>query len=112
MDKPVFNQKENNILLILVGALLLGFAWQIRGSGTSDPSVVALLFLLFLSIHYGPRKKFNIPAFGFITFLITLMRAGWGTFVPQAGIPGIVPGYLPPNIDIEVPWWSGWKSVV
>ncbi|MEA3437771.1 MAG: hypothetical protein U9R43_14975 [Thermodesulfobacteriota bacterium] len=106
--------KENRILTILMGALLLGFAWQIRGSGTSDPSVVALLFLLFLSIHYGPRKKFNILVFGLIAFLFVLMRTGWGTFVPQAGIPGVVPGYLPPNVDIAVPWWRGyfWLFIV
>jgi hypothetical protein len=114
MRTTFVDPKENRILTIIMGALLLGFAWQVRGSGTSDPSVVAILFLLFLSIHYSPRKKFNILTFGFIAFLITLMRAGWGTFVPQAGIPGVIPGYLPPNVDIAVPWWSGyfWLFIV
>ena len=114
MKKPIFNPKENRILTIIMGAFLLGFAWQIRGSGTSDPSVVALLFLLFLSIHYSPRKKFNLLDFSLIVFSIVIMRAGWGTFVPQAGIPGVVPGYLPPNVDIVVPWWTGyfWLFIV
>ena len=109
-----FNPKENRILTIIMGALLLGFAWQIRGSGTSDPSVVALLFLLFLSINYSPRKKFNLLVFGLISFSIVVLRAGWGTFVPQAGIPGVIPGYLPPNVDIAVPWWNGylWLFIV
>ena len=114
VKKANFNPKENSILTIIMGALLLGFAWQIRGSGTSDPSVVALLFLLFLSINYSPRKKFNLLVFGLIAFSIGIMRTGWGTFVPQAGIPGVVPGYLPPNVDIAVPWWNGyfWLFIV
>ena len=109
-----FDPKKDRLLTILMGGLLLGFAWQIRGSGTSDPSVVALLFLLYLSINYSPRKKFNLLVYGLITFSIVIMRAGWGTFVPQAGIPGVVPGYLPPNVDIAVPWWMGyfWLFIV
>ena len=114
IHSQIFNPKEKRILTIIMGALLLGFAWQIRGSGTSDPSVVALLFLLFLSINYSPRKKFNILVFGLIAFLFVLMRTGWGTFVPQAGIPGVLPGYLPPDVDIAVPWWNGyfWLFIV
>lgn len=114
LRKTSFNPKENSILTIIMGALLLGFAWQIRGSGASDPSVVALFFLLFLSINYSPRKKFNLLVFGLITFSIGIMRTGWGTFVPQAGIPGVVPGYLPLNVDIPVPWWNGyfWLFIV
>lgn len=108
--------KGSRLLSILMGALLLGFAWQIRGSGTSDPSVVAMLFLLFLSAHYGPKKKFGVLSFGLIAFLFNLMRTGWGTFVPQAGIPGVIPGHLvyPPHADIAVPWWSGyfWLLIV
>ncbi len=97
-----------------MAALLLGFAWQIRGSGTSDPSVVALLFLLFLSVSYGPRKKFNLLLFGLIAFMFNVMRTGWGTFVPQSGLPGLIPGYLPPDIKIAVPWWYGyfWLFIV
>lgn len=114
LEKISFNPKENQFLTIIMAALLLGFAWQIRGSGTSDPSVVALLFLLFLSINYSPRKKFNILDFSLVVFSILLLRAGWGTFVPQAGIPGVLPGYLPPNVDIAVPWWTGyfWLFIV
>ncbi len=99
---------------IFMGALLLGFAWQIRGMGTSDPSVVAFLFLMYLSVWLGPRGKFNLPVFGLIAFAIVVMRTGWGTFVSQAGIPGALPGYLPPKMDIAVPWWRGyfWLFIV
>ena len=103
-------------LAIIIGALLLGFAWQIRGMGTSDPSVVAFLFLTYLSLLYGPRKKFILPVFGLIAFSFVLMRTGWGTFVGQAGIPGVIPGSLNTrgHPDIIVPWWRGyfWLFIV
>ena len=114
LKKISFNPKENRTLTIIMGALLLGFAWQIRGMGTSDPSVVAFFFLFYLGLHYGPRKKFTLPVFGLITFAIVIMRTGWGTFVPQAGIPWVIPGYLPPNVDFAVSWWYGyfWLFIV
>ncbi len=106
--------KKNKSLTIIMAALLLGFAWQIRGSGTSDPSVVAVLFLLFLSVNYSPRRKFGLFVFGLIALSFNVMRTGWGTFISQAGLPGIIPGYLPPDMTIEVPWWYGysWLFVV
>jgi len=114
LERIVFNTKENRLLTIIMAALLLGFAWQIRGSGTSDPSVVAVLFLLFLSINYSPRKKFNLFIFGLIALSFNLLRTGWGTFIPQAGFPGVIPGYLPPDVTIAVPWWYGyfWLFIV
>ncbi len=118
-----FNPRKNTLLTILMGALLWGFAWQIRGNGTSDPSVVILLFLLFLSIHYSPRQKFNLVIFAIAVFVFGLMRTGWGTFVGQAGIPGLYPGHVVSDVaenargagfDLVVPWWRGyfWLFIV
>lgn len=106
-----------------MGALLWGLAWQIRGNGTSNPSVVILLFLLFLSIHYSPRLKFNLVIFAIAIFAFAIMRTGWGTFVGQTGIPGLSPGHITPDggellrkisYDIVVPWWHGyfWLFIV
>lgn len=105
------------IAAIICSALLFGFGWHIRGSGTSDPSVVILLFLLLVSTIFGPRHKFNYVTFGFITIIFRLMRRGWGTFVAQAGIPGIWDGHLLSYVesyDITVPWWQGyfWLFIV
>ncbi len=127
-DKPlpsesVFNPKGNKFLTILMGALLWGFAWQIRGNGTSNPEVVILLFLLFLAIHYSPRQKFNLVIFALAIFVFGLMRTGWGTFVGQAGIPGLYPGHIVSDggenargegFDIVVEWWQGyfWLFIV
>jgi len=108
MKTQILDLEKKRISVIIVGALLLGFAWQIRGMGTSDPSVVAFLFLAYLAIHFGARKKFALPVFGLIAFSFVLMRTGWGTFVSQAGIPGVIPGYLPPKMDVAVPWWYGY----
>lgn len=112
--KSIIGFQRSPFITALMGALLLGFAWQIRGSGTSDPSVVAVLFLMYFSVNYSPRKKFNMLVFGLAALMFNVMRTGWGTFIPQAGLPGIIPGYLPPNIDIAVPWWYGyfWLFVV
>ena len=109
---------SNNFMNIVMGAILLGFGWQIRGTGASDPSVVILLFLLFLSIVYSPRKKFNLIVFAFVIYVFGVMRTGWGTFVGQAGIPGLYPGHIPPNYgeghDLVVQWWQGyfWLFIV
>lgn len=113
-----FNPKEKKFLTILMGAILFGFGWQIRGTGASDPTVVILLFLLFLSIHYSPRQKFNMIVFAFAIYVFLIMRTGWGTFVAQAGIPGLYPGHIPPNYgegyDLVVQWWQGyfWLFIV
>lgn len=114
MKAQILDLGKKRISVIIVGALLLSFAWQIRGMGTSDPSVVAFLLLAYLAIHFGPRKKFTLPVFGLIAFSFVLMRTGWGTFVSQAGIPGVIPGYLPPKMDVAVPWWYGyfWLFIV
>lgn len=113
-NRSVTKFRTNSFITVIMAALLLGFAWQIRGSGTSDPAVVALLFMLFLTVVLGPRKKFNLPLFGLIAYSFNVMRTGWGTFIPQAGIPGLISGYLPPDVTIAVPWWYGyfWLFVV
>jgi len=122
-QSSAFNPKRNKFLTILMGALLWGFAWQIRGNGTSNPSVVILLFLLFLSIHYAPRQKFNLIIFALAIFVFGIMRTGWGTFNGQAGIPGFSAGHITPDggellrkisYDIVVPWWHGyfWLFIV
>jgi len=109
---------DNRLVRILIGSILLGFGWQIRGSGTSDPSVVILLFLLYLSVLYSPRKKFNMIVFAFVIYVFGSLRTGWGTFVAQAGIPGLYPGHIPPNYgegyDLVVQWWQGyfWLLIV
>lgn len=105
------------ILNIFVGALIFGWGWHIRGSGTSDPTVVMLMFLLFIGFIFSPRKKFNGLIFGLINIIHRIGRRGWGTFVSQAGIPGLFPGELQSPTEgysVLVPWWQGffWLFIV
>jgi len=117
MKSPKKQNQDNEILNVLIGALLFGYGWHIRGSGTSDPTIVMALFLLFLSWMFGPRKKFNYFIFGIIVLVFRTGRRGWGTFVGQAGIPGLYPGHLisyTENYHVEVAWWQGyfWLFIV
>ncbi|MBN2157124.1 MAG: hypothetical protein JW776_13855 [Candidatus Lokiarchaeota archaeon] len=98
---------RNKFGITIIGALLFGIGWHIRGSGTSDPTVAMLLLLLFLSIVFGPRKKFNPYIFGVIVILFRVLRRGWGTLVGQAGIPWVYPGVYD-RFGIIVPWWYGY----
>ncbi|MHA1683086.1 MAG: hypothetical protein ACTSUE_19260 [Promethearchaeota archaeon] len=102
---------HQKVLDVIIVAFLFGFGWHIRGSGTSDPSVVMLLFLLYVGHRYAPRDKFNVVLFGFIIIIFRLSRRGWGTFVGQAGIPWLWDGHLASStegFDVTVAWWQGY----
>ncbi|GAB4313638.1 MAG: hypothetical protein Kow0069_14860 [Promethearchaeota archaeon] len=107
--------------LVLVTALAFGFGWQVRGSGTSDPAVPALLLTLLVLAH-APREKLHSRVgtyllAGLVVLVVRVTRTGWGTFVGQAGIPGRWPGRLASHVegyDVEVAWWQGyfWLAIV
>lgn len=107
------------ILYILLGALLVGFGWHIRGSGTSDPTIVILMLVLFMGIIFSPRNKNNFLVFGLIVLIFRVMRRGWGTFVGQvtghlAGNDVIIGTETSINYDVLVPAWQGyfWLFIV
>ncbi|MBD3350818.1 MAG: hypothetical protein GF364_04950 [Candidatus Lokiarchaeota archaeon] len=106
-----FKRISEKIFLITLSALLFGFGWHIRGSGTSDPTVVILLFLLLTSFVFSPKVKFNYIIFGLVVLIFRIMRRGWGTFVAMAGLPGLWDGHLisyQVPYDVIVPWWQGY----
>jgi len=110
-------QGKSKLLNILMAALLFGFGWHIRGDGTSDVTVAALLLMLFIGATFPERRKFNFVVFAMLVFAFLVMRTGWGTFVAQAGIPGLYEGHLvskKEGFDIIVPWWQGyfWLFIV
>ncbi len=114
---PVTQSRQKKIRNCLIFAFLVGLGWHLRGSGTSDVSVVGAFLLLFLGGVFFPRKKFNFAIFGLIVLAIRVMRRGWGTFVGQAGIPGMYPAMLSSPTEgysIEVAWWQGyfWLFIV
>jgi hypothetical protein len=89
MNSPHNFTLFRKILLIIGGGLTFGFGRHIRGSGTSDPTVAIALLLLYIGLVFGRQNKFEFTIFGLITLLLRVMWRGWGTFVAQAGIPGI-----------------------
>lgn len=113
------NSLSTKIITIIIAALLFGFGWHIRGSGTSDPIAPMLMFLLFIGFLFSPRYKFNGLVFGLICIIFRIGRRGWGTFVGQ--VTGKLEGYdyIRGTEDyifysIEVPFLQGyfWLFIV
>ncbi len=76
-----------NIFAVLIGALLLGFLWRVRGEhgwGSSWGLLNAgIVFTLFLTVAVGERKKMNFAwtALTGLSFMMTV--PSWGTLLNQ-----------------------------
>ena len=79
------SSKLKNVLSILVGALLMGLLWRIRGTGGWGSSWGLLnagaVFMLFVVIIAGPRKKLNLGWIGVSSLAFMLTVPTWGTFL-------------------------------
>lgn len=84
--------KLQNILTVLIGALLMGFLWRIRGTNGWGSSWGLLnagaIFMLFAITVIGPRKKLNLGWVGVSSLMFMLTVPTWGTFLDQ--ITGII----------------------
>lgn len=84
--------KIRNILTVLIGALLMGFLWRIRGTNGWGSSWGLLnagaIFMLFAITVIGPRKKLNLGWIGVSSLMFMLTVPTWGTFLDQ--ITGII----------------------
>ncbi len=84
--------KIRNILTVLIGALLMGFLWRIRGTNGWGSSWGLLnagaMFMLFAITVIGPRKKLNPGWIGVSSLMFMLTVPTWGTFLDQ--ITGII----------------------
>ncbi len=84
-------QKKNSaltdIITVLIGALLFGFLWRVRGEhgwGSSWGLLNAgVVFTLFLTVAVGERKKMNFAwtALTALSFMMTV--PSWGTLLNQ-----------------------------
>lgn len=76
-----------NIISILIGGLLMGFLWRVRGThgwGSSWGLLSAgLLYTLFVIMLLGERKKLNIGWFSLTVASFMLTSPAWGTFLSQ-----------------------------
>lgn len=84
--------KLKNILTVLIGALLMGLLWRIRGTNGWGSSWGLLnagaIFMLFAVTVIGERKKLNLGWIGVSSLMFMLTVPTWGTFLDQ--ITGII----------------------
>ena len=94
-----------NALAILLGALLMGLLWRVRGEhgwGSSWGLLNAgFVFTMFLVVVKGSRQKLDIGWLSLTALTFMLTTPGWGTLLSQ--ITGII-------YDAE-DWFNGGSDV-
>lgn len=96
METGDIMKKENsvlkNALTILLGALLMGLLWRVRGEhgwGSSWGVLNAgFVFTLFIVVIKGSRQKLDIGWLSLTALSFMLTTPGWGTLLSQ--ITGII----------------------
>ena len=96
-----------NAFAVLVGALLMGFLWRVRGEtgwGSSWGLLNAgFVFTMFIIAVKGERKKMDIGWLSLTALSFMLTVPAWGTLLSQitgvlqkadASVPGSVPVYI------------------
>ena len=89
-------KQENNIvksiLTVILGALLMGLLWRVRGEhgwGSSWGLLNAgFIFTMFIVIIKGSRQKLDIGWLSLTSLAFMLSTPGWGTLLSQ--ITGII----------------------
>ncbi len=86
-------ERKNNlttlqkILSVITGALLVGFAWRLRGSHGYGAKwgmfFVAAVLVMFVYALYGNRKKMNYEMLPLCAVFAALTTGGWGTLNSQ-----------------------------
>ncbi len=98
-----------NVVAVIIGALLLGLMWRVRGTtgwGSSWGLLNAgYIFTMFLIIIKGTRQKLNAGWVGMTALSFMLTTPGWGTLLNQ--ISGILhekgeSEILPENVYIPI----------
>ncbi len=86
------NNKLKNALTVLLGALLMGLLWRVRGEhgwGSSWGLLNAgFIFTMFIIVIKGSRKKLDIGWASLTALSFMLTTPGWGTLLSQ--ITGII----------------------
>lgn len=79
--------KLYNIFTVLVGALLVGAMWRVRGTHGwgSEMGVlnVGFMFAMFAMLIKGNRQKLNLGWFGLTVAAFVATTPAWGTFLTQ-----------------------------
>lgn len=81
------NSKAFKFLTVIVGALLMGFLWRVRGThgwGSSWGLLNAgFIFTMFVVLFKGERKKLNFGWLALISLCFMLTVPAWGTLLKQ-----------------------------
>ncbi len=87
MLKTNNNSKAFKFLTVIVGALLMGFLWRVRGThgwGSSWGLLSAgFLFTMFVVLFNGERKKLNFGWLALTSLSFMLTVPAWGTLLKQ-----------------------------
>ncbi len=80
------------IFTVIIGAMLMGFMWRVRGThgwGSSWGLLAAgFMFTMFITMVKGERKKLNFGWLAIISLVFMLTTPAWGTLLGQ--ITGVI----------------------
>ena len=100
------------LFTILIGALLMGFLWRVRGThgwGSSWGLLNAgFIFTMFITMVAGARKKMNFGWLALSSLMFMLTVPAWGTLLDQ--ITGVL--FNASEISTLVPFNSAFTSDV
>lgn len=89
-----------NIITVLMGALLLGLLWRVRGEhgwGSSWGLLNAgFVYTLFIVLIKGTRQKLDLKHIALISIAFMFTTPGWGTLLKQ--ITGVI--YQPEDLSL------------
>lgn len=90
--------KLYDVLTVLIGALLMGMMWRVRGThgwGSSWGLLNAgIVFILFLTAAVGERKKLNLAWTALTSLSFMLTTPAWGTLLNQiTGVLNLEDGF-------------------
>ncbi len=97
------NNFSKNAITVLMGALLLGFLWRVRGEhgwGSSWGLLNAgFVYTLFIIVIKGTRQKLDLKHIALISISFMFTTPGWGTLLNQ--ITGVIyqPEGLSPGLE-------------
>lgn len=100
------------LFTVLIGALLMGFLWRVRGThgwGSSWGLLNAgFIFTMFITMVVGERKKMNFGWLAVSSLMFMLTVPAWGTLLDQ--ITGVLFGAS--EISTLIPFNSAYASDV
>ncbi|MBQ3498471.1 MAG: hypothetical protein IJA87_04995 [Clostridia bacterium] len=100
------------LFTVLIGALLMGFLWRVRGThgwGSSWGLLNAgFIFTMFITMVMGERKKMNFGWLAITSLMFMLTVPAWGTLLDQ--ITGVL--FDASEISTLIPFNSAYASDV